>query len=306
MEIRECIFTQNDCYKAGRTIVPRGILVHSTAANNPWLRRYVGPDDGRLGVNANGNHWNRPGIEKCVHAFVGLDKNGQVCTYQTLPWNCRGWHAGGAANNTHIGFEICEDGLKDGSYFAAVYREAVELCAYLCRLFQLDPRKDGVLLCHSEGHARGIASNHADVMHWFPKHGKDMDDFRADVDKTMKEEETMAWFLKLGHFATKEEAQAALESLKGLLDTADVAQEADSGKGGESPESVAGTFQKGDRVVVKNGVTTWSNGKAMASWVRDGKTTFTVLSVEGETARIGNDKGAYTGTARIGDLKKAG
>ena len=27
----------------------------------------------------------------------------------------------------------------------------------------------------------GIASNHADVGHWWPKHGKSMDDFRADV-----------------------------------------------------------------------------------------------------------------------------
>ena len=27
----------------------------------------------------------------------------------------------------------------------------------------------------------GIASNHADVGHWWPKHGKSMDDFRTDV-----------------------------------------------------------------------------------------------------------------------------
>ena len=27
----------------------------------------------------------------------------------------------------------------------------------------------------------GIASNHADVDHWFPKHGKSMDAFRAEV-----------------------------------------------------------------------------------------------------------------------------
>ena len=29
----------------------------------------------------------------------------------------------------------------------------------------------------------GIASNHADVMHWFPKHGADMNYFREEVDK---------------------------------------------------------------------------------------------------------------------------
>ena len=34
--------TNNDCYKAARPIVgPKGIVVHSTAAPNPWLKRYV-------------------------------------------------------------------------------------------------------------------------------------------------------------------------------------------------------------------------------------------------------------------------
>ena len=42
-----------------------------------------------------------------------------------------------------------------------------------------------MVICHSEGHKRGIASNHADVMHWFPKHGKSMDTFRKDVNAAM-------------------------------------------------------------------------------------------------------------------------
>ena len=32
----------------------------------------------------------------------------------------------------------------------------------------------------------GIASHHADVGHWWPKHGKSMDDFRADVTTYME------------------------------------------------------------------------------------------------------------------------
>jgi toxin secretion/phage lysis holin len=52
------LLTNNDCYKAGKTITPKGIMVHSTGANNPNLKRYVGPDDGLLGVNQYGNHWN--------------------------------------------------------------------------------------------------------------------------------------------------------------------------------------------------------------------------------------------------------
>ena len=189
MNLHKLIFTKNACYKVGQKITPRGIMVHSTGANNPNLKRYVGPDDGLLGKNPYGNHWNQDkpdGREVCPHAFIGKLADGSIATYQTLPWNMRGWHAGdgskGSANDTHISFEICEDDLKDSAYFSAVYQEAVELCAYLCKEYGLT-EKD--ILCHSEGHAQGIASNHGDVMHWFPKHGKSMDIFRADVKKRM-------------------------------------------------------------------------------------------------------------------------
>ena len=189
MKLFRQILTENDCHKAGRTIVPRGVMVHSTGANNPELRRYVQPDDGRLGANRHGNHWNKPGVQKCVHAFIGKTADGTVAVYQTLPWTCRGWHCGGKANNTHISFEICEDRLEDGEYFKQVYQAAVGLTAYLCRKYKLDPRADGVVIDHHEGYLRGIASGHADVSHWFPRHGKSMDDFRAEVARRMREED---------------------------------------------------------------------------------------------------------------------
>jgi N-acetylmuramoyl-L-alanine amidase len=185
MEIRQCFLTNNDCYTTGRTIVPTGVMVHSTGANNTDLKRYVQPDDGLLGQNQNSNDWNRPGLDVCVHAFIGTDKNGDVRVYQTLPWNHRGWHAGGDANNTHISFEICEDDLTDADYFAKIYDTAAELCAYLCKEYGIDPLSG--VICHSEGYTMGIASGHADVMHWFPKFGKNMDMFRAEVKKKMED-----------------------------------------------------------------------------------------------------------------------
>ena len=181
MNLNKLILTENACYKAGKKITIKGIMVHSTGANNPWLKRYVGPDDGKLGKNQYNNHWNTyhpGGREVCVHGFIGKLADGTVATYQTLPWDHRGWHAGGSANNTHIGFEICEDDLNDGAYFAKVYKEAVELCAYLCKQYGLTEKN---IICHSEGYKQGVASNHGDVMHWFPKHGKSMDTFRAEV-----------------------------------------------------------------------------------------------------------------------------
>ena len=180
MRLYKALLKHNDCYLRGRTIRPQGVMVHSTGANNPWLRRYLAPDDGRLGTPSP-RHWNQGGVGACVHAMIGKAADGSVCTYQTLPWNMRGWHCGRSGNDTHIAFEICEDGLTDEGYFQATYQAAVELTAYLCKLYHLDPRADGVVLCHSEGYARGIASNHADVLHWWGKFGVDMDDFRADV-----------------------------------------------------------------------------------------------------------------------------
>lgn len=221
MKLYKLILTNNACYKAGKTIKPKGIMVHSTGANNPWLKRYVGPDDGLLGKNQYNNHWNQDkpgGRQVCVHAFIGKLADGSIATYQTLPWNHRGWHAGGDANNTHIGFEICEDGLTDASYFSAVYKEAVELCVHLCKLYELS-EKD--ILCHSEGYKQGIASNHADVMHWFPKHGKTMDTFRVDVKKLLNEEDKSAepakkkyYRVQIGAYTVKANAEAQLAKAK--------------------------------------------------------------------------------------------
>ena len=194
MDIHSCIFTENDCFRAGRVITPKGVMVHSTGADNPRLSRYVQPDDGRLGVNPNGNHWNRPGVSKCVHAFIGKTAAGDVAVYQTLPWTRRGWHCGGKGNNTHISFEICEDGLDDERYFSAVYDAAVELTAMLCRKFSLDPLNEGVVVDHREGHRLGIASAHGDVGHWFPRFGKNMDEFRADTAARMEDNMTQEQF----------------------------------------------------------------------------------------------------------------
>ena len=185
MELYQQLLTENDCYRSGRTIRPQGVMVHSTGANNPYLRRYVAPDDGRLGTPSS-RHWNQSGVGACVHAMIGKAADGSVCTYQTLPWNMRGWHCGRSGNDTHIAFEICEDSLTDKGYFQATYQAAVELTAYLCKRFGLNPLADGVVLCHSEGYARGIASNHADVLHWWRKFGVSMDDFRADVAAALK------------------------------------------------------------------------------------------------------------------------
>lgn len=192
MNLKTIIATKNNCYISGKKHTVKGILVHSTGANNPELRRYVAPDDGTIGKNQYNNDYNRPkpgGIEICPHAWIGKLADGSIATVQTLEWDMVGWHSGGGSKGNanfmgYVGFEICEDGLTDKTYFDKVYKEAVELCAMLCKQYNIKPASP-TLICHSEGHKLGIASNHADVMHWFPKHGKSMDTFRSDVAKAI-------------------------------------------------------------------------------------------------------------------------
>lgn len=67
-------------------------------------------------------------------------------------------------------------------FFNDVYTKAVWLFA---KILKQVGGKASEIVCHSEGYKLGIASNHADVMHWFPEHGKTMDDFRRDVENIM-------------------------------------------------------------------------------------------------------------------------
>ena len=40
-----CMMTQSTCYKGTKKMNVKGVLWHSTGANNPTLKRYVQPDD---------------------------------------------------------------------------------------------------------------------------------------------------------------------------------------------------------------------------------------------------------------------
>lgn len=190
LTIYKRLFYNSDCYKAAVRIMPSGIQVHSTGANNPYLKRYVQPDDGRLGNNPNGNDHNKPGGNVCASAYIGKLEDGTVAVYETLPWDYKCWLSGsgskGNANNLrYIGFEICEDNLHDKAYFDdAVMDKAVLLTAYLCQEFgiTLDNIHD-----HSELSSMGLASNHADISHWLKVYGLTMDDFRAAVASALVE-----------------------------------------------------------------------------------------------------------------------
>lgn len=207
-----CMQTQSTCYKGTRKMDVLGVLWHSTGANNPTLKRYVQPSDTKpaadtyskakwleiLGTNTNKNDWNHINREAGLNCWIGKLADGTVTTVQTMPWDYRPWGCGsgskGSCNNGWIQFEICEDGLTDKTYFNKVYQEACEITAYLCKLYSIDPNgsvtvngvKVPTILCHADSYKLGMGSNHGDVNHWFPKHGKSMATARADVAALLK------------------------------------------------------------------------------------------------------------------------
>lgn len=204
MKLVESILTKNPCYTAGRKITVKGLMLHSVGCPQPKASVFI-------------NSWNSPSYDNaCVHGFID-GNDGTV--YQTLPWNHRGWHCGsgskGSGNNTHIGVEMCEPACikyTSGANFTCsdtatakavakrTYEAAVELFAYLCRQYSLNPTADGVIISHREGHSRGIASNHGDPEHLWTQLGMGytMDTFRQAVKAAMdggsSAETTDTWY----------------------------------------------------------------------------------------------------------------
>ena len=191
MNLIQSILTKNPCYKAGRKITVKGLMLHSVGCPQPSAAVFV-------------RNWNRADFDDaCVHSFIDAN-TGDI--YQTLPWNRRGWHGAsgkkGCCNDTHIGVEMCEPACikyTGGANFICsdpaiakaaatrTYNAAVELFAMLCKQFGLDPLKDGVIISHREGAARGIASNHGDPEHLWNQLGMGytMNTFRAAVKAAM-------------------------------------------------------------------------------------------------------------------------
>lgn len=189
MKIVKSLLTKNPCYTANKKITVKGLMLHSVGCPQPKASVFI-------------NTWNNPSYKRaCVHGFI--DGNDGVI-YQTLEWNHRGWHSAkgtkGSANDTHIGVEMCEpayikytggstftmtDKVKAQECVKRTYNSAVELFAYLCEEYNLNPMTD--IISHSEGYKMGVASNHGDPEHLWKGVGLHytMDSFRQDVKNKM-------------------------------------------------------------------------------------------------------------------------
>ena len=374
----QCFMTQSTCYKGTRKMEVKGILWHSTGANNPNLKRYVQPDDNAanrsellalIGKNSYGNDWNHINHQAGLNCWIGKLADGTVTTIQTMPWDFRPWGCGsgskGSCNNGWIQFEICEDGLTDPVYFKKAYEEAVEITAYLCKMFGIDPNgtvtmngvKVPTILCHADSHKLGLGSNHGDVNHWFPKHGKSMATARADVAALLKADsgstgsgsgntskpsgtiyrvqcgafsvkanaDKLAAQLKAkgfdtymvivdklykvqtGAYSVKANADAQLKKVKAAGFDGFITTKAGTAVSAAKPAPApSAKIAVGDKVKCNAGVTKFSNGKKMASWVPTATLYVRQIESGGKILLVSTEKtkAVYTGRVNASDVHK--
>lgn len=278
--IKQVIMTDNRCYKRGQRITPRGIVVHSTASNNPDLRRYVQPDpDGTIGKNDYGNHWNQASADKCMHGFLGKLLDGSVAFAQTLPWDYRCWGCGGgdsgSYNDSHIQFEVCEDGLDDPDYYRAAFDAAAELCAMLCRQYGI---RTVNIVSHKEAAAALYASKHVDPEHWMDKFGDSMDAFRARVAALIGEDTTVrpTWDEMRRDTLRKGAKSAHVAELQGILMSLgyDVGKSGADGVYGSATQKAVKAFQA-DNELTPDGVAgpaTWQTALRLIAAIESEET----------------------------------
>lgn len=288
MNLIKCYQTNSTWYKgAVRNSIPVGILWHDTGAGNPTLKRYVQPLEtdanyqemlALLGTNKYKNDWNHIEHEAGLNAWIGQLADGGIATIQAGEWTMTPWGCGsgelGSCNGyikkngsrTYCGrhwvqFEICDDGYKDAEYFAKVYQEAVELTAMICKEYGIDPK--GTV--EYNGATVPTILCHAD------SYKLKLGGNHGDV---------YSWFKKMGK--TMDDVRNDVAALLG-----------------EKKEAVI--FELLDVVKIREGVTTYTNGKTMASWVPSSK--LYVREVSGDKVVISTLKeGAITGQVWAKDL----
>lgn len=185
MNIIEAFVTQNPKYTNPTKITVRKLVLHSVGCPQPSAAVFA-------------RQWQT--ARYFAHAVLQAD--GTV--YQALPWDYLCCHVG-AANAYSIGVEmtepdcirytgganfVCTNWARAAEQVSGTYKTAVELFAYLCGAFGLDPKAD--IMSHNEAGKLGVGTDHVDPEHLWRQLGMGytMDGFRADVAAEMAAKNT--------------------------------------------------------------------------------------------------------------------
>lgn len=206
MEVRYA--TNNRAYASGRDISPVGDVNHSFGCAQP-------------NVEVAFSIMDKSSAGWAVNAILGDFHKGEGRILLTMPYKRRPWGVGsgkkGSWNNSRIQWEVLEpsghtyaggtmigyDTQKNEAYFQRMWKMLVAWNVYVAYKlgFTADTIND-----HAESYRAGMGGNHADMGQWLPKHGKNMDCLRAEVQsilnntyeegKDMTEKEVLALIQK--------------------------------------------------------------------------------------------------------------
>lgn len=217
MNIIEAFVTQNPKYTNPTKITVRKLVLHSVGCPQP-----------------NASVFARQWQTARYFAHAVLQADGTV--YQALPWDYLCYHVG-AANAYSIGVEmtepdcirytgganfVCTNWARAAAQVTGTYSTAVELFAWLCTQFGLDPNED--IISHAEAGELGIGTDHVDPEHLWRQLGMGytMDGFRADVaakidagnTDTVEEDNDMTRYHSIGEMPSyyREEAAQLVDS----------------------------------------------------------------------------------------------
>lgn len=197
-------------------------------------------------------------------------RNGTLAFAQNLPWDYRSWGCGGgdsgSYNDSHIQFEICEDGRDDPEYYWAAFNAAAEICAMLCKQYGIRTRN---IVSHSEAAAALYASNHRDTEHWMELFGDSMDAFRDRVAVMIGEDDTVrpTWAEMRRDTIRKGAKSHDVAEMQGILIALgyDVGKTGADGIYGAATQKAVKQFQ-GDNELTPDGVAgpaTWQKALAL-------------------------------------------
>lgn len=175
--------TNNRAYQAGKKITPTGAVNHSIGVAQP-------------SADVIYNRMNVSSVSWGVNAILGDFHIGEGKIILAMPYNARPWGCGqgkyGSWNSTKVQWEVCEpaghtyaggtminyDVAKNQEFFDRMWKMLVCWNVYMVNKFGYDV---SAISDHAEAHKLGYGSNHADMGHWLPKHGKSMNALRQEV-----------------------------------------------------------------------------------------------------------------------------
>ena len=142
-------------------ITVKGIVVHETANPNDTAQMEH-------------DYFNSGDRQASAHAFI--DSSNII---QCIEWGNKAWHAGGTANNSFIGIELCH--TSDLNKFNEIWKRATWLFATLLLQNNIFTVSKDNLISHAEVSAKWHETDHTDPVSYFASFNKTVENFRADV-----------------------------------------------------------------------------------------------------------------------------